>query len=84
MASVTSKDIPTEFQMFGELFNLRKQFYIPEDSDEFWENAMNSFENLYKKYPTEYCRELVTATVNDIERRYRMEREVCKNEPSGT
>ena len=71
MASVTSKDIPLEFQMFGELFNLRKEFYIPEDNDEYWAKAVDSFETLYEKYPTDYCRNLVLATVKDFEDKYR-------------
>lgn len=71
MASVTSKDIPLEFQMFGELVNLRKEFYIPEDSDEYWVKVVASFDALYEKYPTDYCRDLVLATVKDLESKYR-------------
>lgn len=71
MASVTSKDIPLEFQMFGELFNLRKEFYIPEDNDEYWEKVVTFFDTLYEKYPTDYCRNLALVTVKDFEDKYR-------------
>ena len=71
MASVVNKDIPLEFQMFGELFNLRKEYYIPEDNDEYWEKVIAAFENLHERFPTEYCRDLVIATVNDLDRRYK-------------
>lgn len=80
MASVTSKDIPLEFQMFGELFNLRKEFYIPEDNDEYWAKVMDSFDTLYEKYPTNYCSDLALVTVKDLENRYKRMKTAKKQE----
>lgn len=71
MGSVNSKDIPMEFRMFGELFNLRKEFYTPEDNDEYWKKMFASFDALCRKYPTEYCKDLALATVKDFENRYK-------------
>ena len=71
MASVTNKDIPMEFAMFGELFNLRKKYYIPENDDGYWTQMCGEFEALADKYPTKYCEDLILATVKDIERRHK-------------
>lgn len=71
MASVTSKDIPLEFQMFGELFNFRKKYYTPEDNDEYWRELSDSFDYLCAKYQNKYFEELMRITVKEIENRYR-------------
>ena len=69
MASVTSKDIPEEFNMFGELFTLYKKYYYPEYTEGWWEEMLGAFRGLSDKYNTPLCRELCIACINAIESR---------------
>ncbi len=64
MASVTKKDIPQESAMMGDLWELIKKYYIPEDSDEYWINAWAAISALRDKYPSELCRQLGLAFWN--------------------
>lgn len=66
MASVTSKDIPEVFQMFGDVFSFLKKYYNPEPGDDFWEEMKNKKEKIYKKYNTKLCYDILQAIANDI------------------
>ena len=37
MAGVKKTDIPNESEMMGMLWNMIKDFYIPEDTEAYWE-----------------------------------------------
>jgi len=71
LASVTSKEIPEEFNMFGELFTLYKKYYYPENNEAWWIEMLQAFKDLYKKYNTNLCKELISACINAIESRYK-------------
>lgn len=71
MASVTSKDIPEVFQMFGDVFTLLKKYYNPEQNDEFWEYLKADIDVVYNKYNTQLCKDILLAIANDIDRRYK-------------
>ena len=70
MASVTSKEIPEEFNMFGELFTLYKKYYYPENNQAWWDEMMQAFRDLHKKYNTDLCKGLSLACIDAIESRY--------------
>ena len=70
MASVTSKEIPNEFNMFGELFTVYKKYYHPEYTQEWWAEMMQAFRDLNKKYDLEICKDLSLACISAIESRY--------------
>lgn len=59
MASVTKKDIPQESAMMGDLWELIKKYYIPENTEEYWDSAYKAIYELHVKYPSELCRKLV-------------------------
>lgn len=61
MASVTKKDIPQESEMMGDLWELIKKYYIPEETEEYWDDAWNAVYELHVKYPSELCRKLALA-----------------------
>lgn len=74
MASVTSKDIPEIFNMFGDVFTLLKKYYSPEPRDEFWEQIKAEIDVVYSKYNTQLCKDILLAIANDIDRRYKERR----------
>lgn len=69
MAGVNSKDIPEDFNMFGELFNLYKKYYYPEDTDEYWKSVHDDFKALYEKYKNELTKDLGLTIIAEFERR---------------
>ncbi len=71
MAAVNNKDIPEEFNMFGELWNLYKKYYYPEATDEYWINLRQDFIDLGKKYGTKFSEELGLTIMNELDRRAR-------------
>lgn len=74
MAGVNARDIPIESRFMTDLWSLRKQFYIPEEPDSFWEKLCNAADDLYNKYPSEYFEKLIIACVMDIDKRFRSNR----------
>ncbi len=72
MASVTAKDIPEEQKFFTELWNLRKKYYIPEDSDEYWNSVVNDFTELKDKYRgVSISYRIILLIIDDLELRYK-------------
>lgn len=69
LASVNSKEIPEEFNMFGELFTLYKKYYYPEDKEGWWEEVIGAFRGMSNKYNTTLCNELCIVCINAIESR---------------
>lgn len=73
MAVVSNKEIPEDFNMFGELWNLYKKYYHPEDNDQYWKNIRNDFIGLSKKFGTRFSEELGLTVMGELERKARGE-----------
>lgn len=71
MAAVSNKDIPDDFNMFGELFNLYKKYYHPDNTDEYWKAVAEDFKKLSKKYGTEISKDLGFVVIAELERKAR-------------
>ena len=50
-----------EFQMFADYYKLYQDFYEPEDNEKYWESLINAVNAFYKKYDSQYARDLVLA-----------------------
>lgn len=70
MASVTNKDIPEEFNAFGEFFVFRKKYYNGEDNDDFWMGLIDAADELSKAHNSAYLDQMILICVDDIDRRY--------------
>ena len=71
-----SKD-SVEFKMFTEFWKILQDYYIPENSDEYWESFIKVQNEFIQKYDHELCRELSKLLVNYLEAK--MKREVKDN-----
>lgn len=60
-----------EWEMFAEYWRLYKQYYEPEDNDEYWQEVVDATNAFYEKYKTEFARGLALQLVNELERRSR-------------
>ena len=69
MAGVNSKEIPDEFNMFGELFNLYKKYYHPDNTEEYWRSVFADFEAFTLKYNTVLSKDLTYAVITELERK---------------
>ncbi len=71
MASVTNKEIPDEFNLFGEIFTMYKKFYHPEDNKDYWSALIENSHEISNKYNTELARDLCLVVIDELERKRR-------------
>ena len=50
-----------EYEMFNDYWQIMKQYNIPEDNDEYWESLISAVNEFYKKYNSQYAKDLVLA-----------------------
>ena len=67
MAKADFKRGTEEFMMFGDFYNLFKEFWFPEDTDEYWEELIEESEKFYKKYGSVYAKHLALAILGALE-----------------
>lgn len=61
-----------ENQKIVDFWEFRKEFFVPEDNDEFWEEVIKAGNALIKKYNNEkYVLGLVKTHIDDLEERYK-------------
>ena len=71
MASVKFAKGSEEWQMFIDFWTLCQKYWIPEESDEWWENALHEIDVFAKKYgSTVFARGLCMALVSDLEEKH--------------
>ena len=71
MAAVTNKEIPDEFNLFGEIFTMYKKFYHPEKSNEYWTALVENTRDISNKYNTKLASDLCLIIVDELERKWR-------------
>lgn len=76
MATVTNKEIPQVFAMWGDVFTFQKKFYnapkandSTEDKDKFWDEFIIESDAIVRKYDTKLCNAIVLAITDDINER---------------
>ena len=75
MASVERKDIEQEAEFMSDFWNFRKEFYLPESTDKYWQELVNAADDLSQKYGNKkYYQDLIIACCTDIDKRYRGEK----------
>jgi hypothetical protein len=68
MASVQAKDIPSEQSMFADIWNFYKEFYYSDNTDEFFDRKHKILHDIYKKYNTPFCKELLYVILQQMDR----------------
>ncbi len=71
MAAVTNKEIPDEFNLFGEIFTMYKKFYHPEESNEYWTSLVENTRDISSRYNTKLASDLCLIIVDELERKWR-------------
>jgi hypothetical protein len=71
MASVKFAKGSEEWQMFIDFWTLCQKYWIPEESDEWWENALHEIDAFAKKYgSTVFIRGMCMTLINRLEAEY--------------
>lgn len=61
MASVKfNKDSP-EFTILNEFWAMLQKFYVPEESDEYWQEFIAEYDDFIRRHPDELSRQLLKA-----------------------
>lgn len=68
---VSKEQIRTEFDLFGRVWNVYKEFYIPEDNSEYWDKLVKAISEIQSDFPGQLSRDLSLSILADIERRHK-------------
>ena len=60
-----------EFEMFQDVWNFLKKYRDIKDTEEYWKNVVKESAAICGKHSeySEYCRQIMIATVDELERR---------------
>ena len=56
-----------EWQMFADYYKIYQDFYIPEETDEYWDNLMRACNDFYNNYTSKYAQDMIFAYLNSRE-----------------
>ena len=81
MGSVKASEIPEEKAFMADLWEFRKKYYIPEQSDEYNAEVFNAFLELGDKYGgSQYMKDVLIAAYKDYDERSRSMRKGGKHD----
>lgn len=58
-----------EWQMFMDFWQLCQKYYVPEETEEYWQSVIDDGNTFIKKYNTSFARGLFMAFHMEIERK---------------
>jgi hypothetical protein len=67
---VKKSDIPQEAEFMTEFWKVAKKYYIPEDTDSYWHDAIQSLTELSKKYPSEFAKNIILGFMKYLEDKF--------------
>ena len=67
MASVKNNDIPEVFRFMGEFWNVMKQYWVPENTDEWVNEVVKVLGDLGNTYKDRFCRLMILAYFEYLE-----------------
>jgi len=71
MASKRFSKDSREFQFFGEFWKLAQKYYVPEESDEYWDNLIKDCSSLCNKYKDTFFLHMITGLERALEEVYK-------------
>lgn len=70
MSSVRASDIPEEQKMWTDVWNWRKKYYNPENSDDYWKQFTDDGIFLGEKYG-KLCQDIVISVLDEVKGRWK-------------
>ena len=75
MASVKFQKGSEEWAMFNEYWSLVQKYYIPEDTDQYWDDVIADMNRFAKKYASvPLARKITMAFMQTLEDKYKKQR----------
>lgn len=71
MASVVKSDIPEVAAFMSEYWILMKNYWIAEDTDEYWDAVLKDSSALGRKYDFQFAKESLLVFLNQLEREWK-------------
>ena len=65
-----------EFEMFQDYWKMMQSVWSVENTKEYWEKVVEDTDRFYRKYQTEFSKELALALANELERKAKHEAEM--------
>ena len=75
MGSVKLLKGSEEFEMFQDYWKMMQSVWSVENTKEYWEKVVEDTDRFYRKYQTEFSKELALALANELERKAKHEAE---------
>lgn len=65
----TNQEMKIEFNFFRDVWNFFKKFYDVQDTENFWESAVNEAAEISEKYNCQLCKALLIAVAEELQRK---------------
>ena len=76
MSAIKLQKGTEEFEMFRDYWKILEENWGFEDSEAYWNKVIEDTDAFYRKYETEFSKELVLALINELERKAKDEKKL--------
>ena len=76
MSAIKLQKGTEEFEMFRDYWKMLEENWGVEDSEAYWNKVIEDTDAFYRKYETEFSKELAIALINELERRAKHEKKL--------
>lgn len=76
MSAVKLQKGTEEFEMFRDYWKMLEENWGVEDAEAYWNRVIESTNAFYRKYETEFSKELAIALINELERKAKHEKKL--------
>lgn len=76
MSAIKLQKGTEEFEMFLDYWKMLEENWGVEDSEAYWNKVIEDTDAFYRKYETEFSKELALALINELERKAKDEKKL--------
>lgn len=76
MSAIKLQKGTEEFEMFRDYWKMLEENWGVEDSEAYWNKVIEDTNAFYRKYETEFSKELALALINELERKAKDEKKL--------
>lgn len=76
MSAIKLQKGTEEFEMFRDYWKMLEENWGVEDSEVYWNKVIEDTDAFYRKYETEFSKELALALINELERKAKDEKKL--------
>ena len=76
MSAIKLQKGTEEFEMFRDYWKMLEENWGVEDSEVYWNKVIEDTDAFYRKYETEFSKELALVLINELERKAKHEKKL--------